>query len=414
MAKDSLFGNIFDVDADVQSSREKSALSLAQLSPGRVQVAGSGMAGSMLGGGVMEGLGYQNPEQQKQQAINEVWQEVGKLDLDDAANRKIVGNAFIAKGLYDIGMDILQYDDKTTTAKTLIPRTRTRNVGNIQITEDWNPDTQQWVKVSEAPRWQEKSDSTSVRKTDLQFEAKLLGCDLSDSVCKAQVEKNLLDSKGIEDAFSESIGGAAGKQFIEVDYKNAKASSAILRDIDIAVELMDEGVRSGTFAQTRNDFAKFFNTIGLTDDAKVSSTEALISTMSKQVANLLATGALGAGTGLSDKDVEFAKGIVGGSITWSEDSIRRVLYIQQRLAVLTLNRYKTKLDSINPKYFERLPFGGDSFQVEIPSVREIIKLKRPDGWQSITLSDGRKAFLYPDGTIHTADGTLIPNVGGNK
>jgi len=115
MAKDSLFGNIFDVDADVQSSREKSALSLAQLSPGRVQVAGSGMAGSMLGGGVMEGLGYQNPEQQKQQAINEVWQEVGHLDLDDDNNRKIVGNAFIAKKLYDIGMDILQYDDKTTT-----------------------------------------------------------------------------------------------------------------------------------------------------------------------------------------------------------------------------------------------------------------------------------------------------------
>ena len=409
-----MFGNIYDTDTSAATQDETSAFNYAQLSPGRAQVATAGMAGSSLGRGAMEGMGFESPEQAKQKAIGKVFAQYGTLDLDNAENRQTLGKAFMDEGLFDIGMDILQYDDKTTTAKTLIPRTRTRNVGNIQITEDWNPDTQQWVKVSEAPRWQEKSDSTSVRKTDLQFEAKLLGCDLSDSVCKAQVEKNLLDSKGIEDAFSESIGGAAGKQFIEVDYKNAKASSAILRDIDIAVELMDEGVRSGTFAQTRNDFAKFFNTIGLTDDAKVSSTEALISTMSKQVANLLATGALGAGTGLSDKDVEFAKGIVGGSITWSEDSIRRVLYIQQRLAVLTLNRYKTKLDSINPKYFERLPFGGDSFQVEIPSVREIIKLKRPDGSQSITISDGTKAFLYPDGTIHTADGTLIPNVGGNK
>jgi len=131
MAKDSLFGNIFDVDADVQSSREKSALSLAQLSPGRVQVAGSGMAGSMLGGGVMEGLGYQNPEQQKQQAINEVWQEVGKLDLDDAANRKIVGNAFIAKGLHDIGMDILQYDDKT---KVKVSATQQQNQADMDAT----------------------------------------------------------------------------------------------------------------------------------------------------------------------------------------------------------------------------------------------------------------------------------------
>jgi len=94
----------------------------------RVQVAGSGMAGSMLGGGVMEGLGYQNPEQQKQQAINEVWQEVGHLDLDDDNNRKIVGNAFIAKNLPDIGMDILQYDDKTkTTSNPYLDAKRERN-----------------------------------------------------------------------------------------------------------------------------------------------------------------------------------------------------------------------------------------------------------------------------------------------
>jgi hypothetical protein len=131
MATKSLFGNIFDVDTDIQSAREKSALNLAQLAPGRVQVAGAGMAGGMLGGGVMEGLGYQNPGQQKQQAINEVWKEVGHLDLDDSAKRKIVGNAFIAKGLHDIGMDILKYDDKT---KVKVSATQQQKLADMDAT----------------------------------------------------------------------------------------------------------------------------------------------------------------------------------------------------------------------------------------------------------------------------------------
>ena len=116
MAK-SLFGNVYDVNTDAQSDREKSALSLAALPRGRVQVAGAGMAGGMLGKGAMEGMGYKSPAQQKQQTIDEVFQSHGHLDLDDADNRKKVGNAFLAKGLPDIGMDILEYDDGTDQKK---------------------------------------------------------------------------------------------------------------------------------------------------------------------------------------------------------------------------------------------------------------------------------------------------------
>jgi hypothetical protein len=118
MAKKSMFGNIYDTDTSAATQDETSAFNYAQLSPGRAQVATAGMAGSSLGRGAMEGMGFESPEQAKQKAIGKVFAQYGTLDLDNAENRQTLGKAFMDEGLFDIGMDILQYDDKTKSPTT--------------------------------------------------------------------------------------------------------------------------------------------------------------------------------------------------------------------------------------------------------------------------------------------------------
>jgi hypothetical protein len=114
---ESLFGNIFDVDTDIQSAREKSALNLAQLSPGRVQVAGAGMAGGMLGKAGMEGLGYKTPQQQKEEAVLKVQSQFPNPQT--AEQFRQIGNALMNIDPDRAKMAFDQADDITTKATSL-------------------------------------------------------------------------------------------------------------------------------------------------------------------------------------------------------------------------------------------------------------------------------------------------------
>jgi len=62
---DGMFGNIFDVRRQQNLDLEKSAINLAGLPRGRVQVATAGIAGGQLGQGITGALGMQTPEEMK-------------------------------------------------------------------------------------------------------------------------------------------------------------------------------------------------------------------------------------------------------------------------------------------------------------------------------------------------------------
>lgn len=55
--------------------REDYAIALANTPRGRAQVAGMGMAGGMLGSGVMSGLGYKTADQNKEAALDRIYQQ---------------------------------------------------------------------------------------------------------------------------------------------------------------------------------------------------------------------------------------------------------------------------------------------------------------------------------------------------
>ena len=61
--------------------------------------------------------------------------------------------------------------------------------------------------------------------------------------------------------------------------------------------------------------------------------------MARDVINILGSGSLGAGTGISDNDRLFAAKIVGGDVTLSKESIRKLLDINKRVndAKITIN-----------------------------------------------------------------------------
>ena len=103
-----------------------------------------------------------------------------------------------------------------------------------------------------------------------------------------------------------------------------------LRGLLEAREILDSGVVTGTGANFITDFGNLVvSRLGREDQGNaVANTQAFAATMGIQVGQIIKQ--FGAGTGLSDADREYAKGIVGGDITVSEGAIRKLMDINER------------------------------------------------------------------------------------
>ena len=102
---------------------------------------------------------------------------------------------------------------------------------------------------------------------------------------------------------------------------------------------------TGTFAKGKLGIKKLANLFGVRGFKEdISATEALSQVLGGNVLAILSSGDLGAGTGLSDKDVEFAKQVSAGTIELTEENIRYAIDAKRRAANYFRSRY---VDSVN-------------------------------------------------------------------
>ena len=103
---------------------------------------------------------------------------------------------------------------------------------------------------------------------------------------------------------------------------------------------------TGTFASgvlTAKKLGKFFGIKGFEDD--IEATEALKQVLGGNVLAILSSGDLGAGTGLSDKDVEFASDVSAGTIALTEENIRYAIDLKRRTANYMRSRYTNSVNN---------------------------------------------------------------------
>jgi len=132
--------------------------------------------------------------------------------------------------------------------------------------------------------------------------------------------------KGLGDQFVE---GAAG----------ARAQADTIRSIHTARQQLDDGggIISGAGANQVLALQKVGAALGITDASKITNTETFRTSIKPIV--LETVKGLGAGSGVSNADREFALQAVGGDITLDEKSIRRVLDITERAARSKIDRH---------------------------------------------------------------------------
>ena len=124
----------------------------------------------------------------------------------------------------------------------------------------------------------------------------------------------------------------------------ASTAANSLRTLQVAEDLLNKGVITGTGANFRLGFARALATAGLTSNDDVANTEAFVSTMGSVTLDLVKQ--LGAGSGISNADRDYAERVAGGSIIVTEKGIRRLMDINKRAATGMITRYNRQIEPI--------------------------------------------------------------------
>ena len=158
----------------------------------------------------------------------------------------------------------------------------------------------------------------------------------------AQVTRQITDA----DKLSGILKEKASEDFLELNKKGREAVG-VLQTNKQSQSLVEEGLITGFGSEFLLGMARLGKQLGVVPESvsdSVVATETFIATRGKQVLNILSTGAVGAGTGISDKDVQFLKEIAAGAISLDEGTIRRLLRIEEAAARYAIQESNDRLE----------------------------------------------------------------------
>jgi hypothetical protein len=146
------------------------------------------------------------------------------------------------------------------------------------------------------------------------------------------------------EAFQKGVGAGIATSFTDLRTA-AQDASASIAATQQARQLLDKGMITGFGANFRVGFGKALQFAGIhfADDA-IANSEAFVATRAQEVGRLIKL--FGAGTGLSDADRVYAEKAAGGTIELNEESIRRILDMNEAAARNVLARYNTQADQV--------------------------------------------------------------------
>ena len=177
-----------------------------------------------------------------------------------------------------------------------------------------------------------------------------------------------------EDAFVKEAGKKAADNILK-SREDALTARKSIDTIASARKILNEGMTSGSFANFRVGLGKAARLLGVsTGDNDIDNAQAFYSLMAKETANIIKS--FGAGTGLSDADREYALRAAGGDIQMTEESIRKVLDINERAARNSIKFHNQQVKGIKTKALEKLPV---SLMVDEPTQEQQAQ-GIPKGW----------------------------------
>ncbi len=141
----------------------------------------------------------------------------------------------------------------------------------------------------------------------------------------AQAQERI-DQRSPEGQRATTLSRQAADQAITAlndTFETARNAANVVQTAERQLQLIDEGIRTGSLANARNAAARAIQTFLGLEDEQIANTDEFLARSGLAVAGQIQ--AFGAGTGLSDADREFARQIVGGTVDLDEAALRRLV-----------------------------------------------------------------------------------------
>ena len=233
--------------------------------------------------------------------------------------------------------------------------------------------------------------------------------------CKKDAFDQYLTYARSDTAANKMMGTAYER--VNKDYTTAETDRSNIQVANHALELIDSGqLNVGSFGEARQGAERLYKTvlgsfgIEVDDNESVQRTEELIATTGRLAGQLLASGMFGAGTGISEKDLQFARQMVGNAQNLTPEGMVRILRLNAQLSQQRIEKYNKRVDSMSDAFWARTPEGSKaSYMVNAPQLYQTKNVEPtiPAGAQKGTSADGTPVYLVKkDGkwTPYTMDG----------
>ena len=169
--------------------------------------------------------------------------------------------------------------------------------------------------------------------------------------------------ENITSGMAEELAEVGAKSFAEA-HENARKAADALGSINRTLPTVDN-MFTGAGAEVKLNIARYARTFGLdvVDPDKIEDTEAYIAESGRRVADYIRN--LGAGTGLSNADREYAERVVAANVTVDREALKRLLTVLKKDAERKITRFnslKQKVsEELGPQGSAALAFYGDVF-----------------------------------------------------
>jgi hypothetical protein len=158
----------------------------------------------------------------------------------------------------------------------------------------------------------------------------------------AQLTRTITDA----DRISSKLRDKATDNFLAANEK-ALGAQKVLEINANSRSLMEEGIITGAGADFLLGMASIGVQLGLVPQGiedDLIATQTFMAERGKQVLALLGSGDVGAGTGISDKDVQFMKEVAGQQITLNKETLARIMSIEEQVARDTIAKSNSRLE----------------------------------------------------------------------
>lgn len=218
-------------------------------------------------------------------------------------------------------------------------------------------------------------NDTNDNKNILFIAKNQLQCDIRDPKCLEAARKIYIDTKRADSAKNQME--VAGYKGLSEKYQQAETSRSNIMVANDSLRLLDSGkVNVGAFAKTRQGAQKMYTEIlqGLgfaveSEADAVARTSQLMAQTKRLAGQLLQSGMFGAGTGISERDLQTAMEMSGSAENLTPQAMKQILEYNAKFEQVKLKQYNKGLERYSDAFWMRTPEGSaDAFYVNIPEV----------------------------------------------